>query len=116
MDPTLHWANPPAGIEGRDSCSAFAATPPPYTGPIPLVAHLHGAHVSEESGGYPEAWTLPAAADIPAGFANVGSFYDQFREEAAERFGTIWTPTRPRTNTRTIKAQPRCGTTTTPSA
>lgn len=44
-DPTLHWANPPASVSGRDSHSTFTSTPPPYTGPVPGVTHLHGAHV-----------------------------------------------------------------------
>lgn len=92
VDPTLHWANPRAGVSGRDSHSAFTTTPPPYTGPVPLVTHLHGAHVTEESDGYPEAWTLPAATNIPSGYATVGTYYEQFSQEAAERFGVVWRP------------------------
>src|SRR5574339_812859 len=30
VDPTLHWANPPGGIEGRDSRPTFFAIPGPY--------------------------------------------------------------------------------------
>lgn len=92
VDPTLHWANPPGGVGGRDSHTAFTSTPPPYSGPVPLVTHLHGAHVTEESDGYPEAWTLPAASDIPAGYAAVGSVYDQYKAEAAQRYGVAWQP------------------------
>jgi bilirubin oxidase len=92
VDPTLHWANPPGGIAGRDSKPAFTSTPPPYRGPVPFVTHLHGAHTTEESDGYPEAWYLPAARDIPAGFARVGSFYDRFKAEAQNRFGVTWAP------------------------
>ena len=92
VDPTLHWANPPGGVSGRDTHTTFASTPPPYTGPVPLVTHLHGAHVTEESDGYPEAWTLPAAGNIPAGYAAVGSFYDQYKAEAAARYGVAWQP------------------------
>ena len=90
VDPTLHWTNPPGGLSGRDGHTAFTSTPPPYTGPVPLVTHLHGAHVTEESDGYPQAWTLPTAANIPAGYANVGSFYDKYKQEAAARFGVAW--------------------------
>jgi len=79
IDPTLHWANPPGGNAGRDSHPTFTSTPPPYRGPVPLVTHLHGAHVNDDSDGYPEAWTLPAANNIPNGYARVGSFWDQFR-------------------------------------
>ena len=32
----------------------------PYLGPVPIVTHVHGAHVGPESDGYPEAWWLPA--------------------------------------------------------
>lgn len=42
VDPTLHWANPPGGASGRDSVPTFTSTPGPYTGPVPLVTHLHG--------------------------------------------------------------------------
>jgi bilirubin oxidase len=90
VDPTLHWANPPGGISGRDSRPEFTTTPGPYRGPVPFVTHLHGAHVTEESDGYPEAWYLPVAGNIPAGFARVGSFYDRFRDEARARHGVVW--------------------------
>jgi bilirubin oxidase len=90
VDPTLHWANPPGGTAGRDMRPDFATTPGPYTGPVPLVTHLHGSHVTEESDGYPEAWYLPNARNIPAGYAGVGSFYDRYRIEARSRFGTVW--------------------------
>jgi len=92
VDPTLHWANPPGGTAGRDGTTIFSSTPPPYTGPVPLVTHLHGAHVTEESDGYPEAWTLPAANNIPSGYANVGTFYNQYKAEAASLYGVAWQP------------------------
>jgi len=78
VDPTLHWANPPGGIAGRDSRPDFATTPGPYTGPVPIVTHLHGAHTREDSDGFAEAWYLPAAGNIPAGFARTGTFWDYF--------------------------------------
>ena len=37
--------------------------------------HVHGAHVNADSDGYPEAWWLPAASNIPAGYALTGSNY-----------------------------------------
>jgi len=90
VDPTLHWANPPGGGRGRDSRPVFSSTPGPYTGPVPIVTHLHGAHVTEESDGYPEAWYLPPAWDIPVGYATVGSYHDRYRAVAADRFGAEW--------------------------
>ena len=90
VDPTLHWANPPGGTSGRDSRPTFRSTPGPYRGPVPFVTHLHGAHVFEESDGYPEAWYLPDASNIPSGYATVGSFYDRYKSEASNRFGANW--------------------------
>jgi len=92
IDPTLHWANPPGGRAGRDSRPTFSSTPGRYRGPVPLVTHLHGSHTFEESDGYPEAWYLPNASNIPAGYATVGTFHDQFRAEAQSRFGVAWAP------------------------
>jgi spore coat protein A, manganese oxidase len=92
VDPTLHWANPPGGNSGRDSRPTFRSTPPPYRGPVPLVTHLHGAHSREENDGYPEAWYLPAAGNLPSGFARVGTFYDRFKSESQDATGSTWDP------------------------
>ena len=90
IDPTLHWANPPGGAAGRDSRPSFTETPGPYMGPVPIVTHLHGGHSNEESDGYAEAWYLPAGGNIPAGFATVGSFYDEFKAKFAAATGEVW--------------------------
>ncbi|MCQ6250147.1 multicopper oxidase domain-containing protein [Streptomyces malaysiensis] len=92
VDPTLHWANPPGGIAGRDSMPTFTRTPGPYAGPVPMVTHLHGGHSRQESDGYPEAWYLPVAKNIPAGFARVGTYYDEFRAEFERKYGIKWRP------------------------
>ncbi|MFF5172788.1 multicopper oxidase family protein [Micromonospora sp. NPDC000089] len=92
VDPTLHWANPPGGIRGRDSKPTFTTTPGPYTGPVPLVTHLHGGLTPEESDGYPEAWYLPQAGNIPAGYARVGTFYDRYKAQFARKYGVPWQP------------------------
>jgi len=93
VDPTLHWANPPGGVRGRDSRPTFAATPGPYTGPIPIITHVHGAvGVGDESDGYAEAWYLPKAKNIPAGYAKRGTWYDYFAGKAAARYGAAWGP------------------------
>ena len=74
VDPTLHWANPPGGTSGRDMRPTFSSTPGPYTGPVPMVTHVHGAvGVGDESDGYTEAWYLPAANNIPSGYATEGT-------------------------------------------
>jgi FtsP/CotA-like multicopper oxidase with cupredoxin domain len=93
VDQTLHWANPPGGLGDRDSRPVFGSTPGPYTGPVPIVTHLHGAAgVGDESDGYAEAWYLPAAENIPAGYATEGTWYDFFAGKAASKFGVTWGP------------------------
>lgn len=93
VDQTLHWANPPGGTAERDTRPTFASTPGPYTGPVPIVTHLHGAvGVGDESDGYPEAWFLPAASNIPGDYATEGTWYDFFAGKAAAKFGVAWGP------------------------
>jgi FtsP/CotA-like multicopper oxidase with cupredoxin domain len=100
VDPTLHWANPPQGSDPatygtgpRDSRPTFTSTPGRYTGPVPIVTHLHGADgVGDESDGYAEAWYLPAAGNIPGGYATEGTWYDFFAGKAASKFGVAWGP------------------------
>jgi len=91
VDQTLHWANPPGGTAGRDSRPTFLSTPGPYTGPVPIVTHVHGSvEVGDESDGYPEAWYLPAAGNIPAGHATEGTWYDFFAGKAAAKYDVAW--------------------------
>jgi spore coat protein A len=71
VDQTLHLANP---LERHNPA---AATRPPYRGPVPMIVHLHGAHVGEESDGYPEAWYLPDARDLPPRIATRGARFGQ---------------------------------------
>jgi FtsP/CotA-like multicopper oxidase with cupredoxin domain len=93
VDQTLHWANPPGGTAGRDTRPTFTSTPGPYTGPVPMVTHVHGAvGVGDESDGYAEAWYLPAANDVPAGYATEGTWYDFFAGKAQAGFGAAWGP------------------------
>jgi len=82
VDQTLHWANPPGP---RDEHGMEQA---PYTGPVPMVVHVHGAETTQESDGYAEAWYLPAASDIPSGISERGTFYDTFK--ASSPLGNLW--------------------------
>ncbi len=83
VDQTLHWANPPKANclmmpANRTDCET--TVPTAYTGPIPLVTHVHGAHVQPHSDGYPEAWWLPGAPGtkgIPASYAERGTHFGQ---------------------------------------
>jgi spore coat protein A len=79
VDQTLHWANPPGGEAGRDG---HGTSQDAYTGPVPVVTHVHGAHAPDWADGYTEAWYLPAAADIPPDHAAVGTWYDTFRAKS----------------------------------
>ena len=83
VDPTLHWANPPGG--GRPGHAPdFAST----------RRSLHGSGADrdpparraqrEESDGYPEAWYLPAANNIPAGFATDGHLLRLLQERVPQ--------------------------------
>ncbi|OGO26530.1 MAG: bilirubin oxidase [Chloroflexi bacterium RBG_16_52_11] len=93
VDPTLHWANPPGGTAGRDMRPTFAATPGSYTGPVPIVTHVHGAvGVGDESDGYAEAWYLPASNNIPADYATEGTWYNFFAGKAFAGYGESWGP------------------------
>ena len=93
VDPTLHWANPPGGTMHRDMRPTFESTPAPYTGPVPIVTHVHGAAgVGDESDGYAEAWYLPAANNVPAGYATTGTWYEFFANKALTKFGAAWGP------------------------
>ena len=86
VDRTLHWANPEL-LPCRDTGTPHTDCRPdesngdllldPYQGPVPIVTHVHGAHVNPESDGYPEAWWLPDAVGI-SDFAKRGSIFDQF--------------------------------------
>jgi spore coat protein A, manganese oxidase len=49
VDQTIHWADPLGRMGART----------PYAGPVPTVAHLHGAEVHSRYDGAPEAWMTP---------------------------------------------------------
>ena len=89
VDPTLHWANPPGP---RDVRPTFKTTPGAYKGPVPMITHVHGAHVDQTSDGYPEAWFLPNANNIPASYFKTGTFYDRYKPENESLFGQAWEP------------------------
>jgi spore coat protein A len=79
VDQTLHWANP---LGTHDS---HGTSHDSYTGPVPIVTHVHGAHTYEESDGYPEAWYL-------ADGSQVGTLYNTFKAQSDARLGLAWDP------------------------
>jgi bilirubin oxidase len=75
VDQTLHWANPgPKDV----------MDPSPYMGPVPIVTHVHGAHVASHSDGGPEAWYMPIASDMPAGYVLQGPTYASVSEAPSD--------------------------------
>jgi FtsP/CotA-like multicopper oxidase with cupredoxin domain len=96
VDPTLHWANPIGMRDRRPDpadplywAHAYLGADGRYTGPIPIVTHVHGAHTAEDSDGYAEAWYLPAPAYMDPNIAyTTGTFYDYFDA----KYGHGWAP------------------------
>jgi spore coat protein A len=74
IDSTLHWADPLN--QGH--------VPGPYTGPVPVVTHLHGGHTRSDSDGLPDAWFTPDF-DITGRLFNEVYTYDNDQEAA-----TLW--------------------------
>ena len=96
VDRTLHWANPEmlpcvdetTAATGNSSratdcrpapfANPLATLHAPYDGPVPVVVHVHGAHVGPESDGYPEAWWLPKDVAGADGYAKTGFMANKF--------------------------------------
>jgi FtsP/CotA-like multicopper oxidase with cupredoxin domain len=100
IDRSLHWANPEQAPCTVPTTTGTDCAPDPtnplnqvggsfdlslgYPGPVPLVTHLHGAHVNARSDGYPESWYLPDAvlADgvtpISMQYVTRGTQFNQF--------------------------------------
>jgi spore coat protein A, manganese oxidase len=74
VDQTVHWANPLGGGAMRSQSQES------YTGPVPIVTHLHGGHSPSISDGLPESWYLPAASNLPDGIETRGMTYGSVQE------------------------------------
>lgn len=91
VDQTVHWAEP----ENNPVMEPY-----PYLGPVPIITHVHGAHVASHSDGLPDAWYLPAASDIPAEYSDRGVDYQSqgtptpgsaiFQYSNDQRAATLW--------------------------
>lgn len=100
VDRTLSFANPErmpcadpvtgAMLPGAPDCRPYVDPVAPdarlaqtYTGPVPMVVHVHGAETSPYSDGFTESWWLPSGVDpktrapLSATYATQGSRYDQ---------------------------------------
>ena len=92
---TLHWANPPWTASMGDphiDCRGQIRSPTRVR--CPSSPTCTGPH-TEDSDGYPEAWFLPKANNIPAGYAMGGSLYDSYKQSSRIAAGQSWDPARP---------------------
>ena len=74
IDSTLHWADPleQGHVEG------------PYTGPVPIVTHLHGGHTASDSDGLPDAWFTPD-------FEHTGELFNEiYTYDNDQQAATLW--------------------------
>jgi len=76
VEQMIHWAMP-------------VMTPDPYSGPVPIVTHLHGGEVPSESDGGPYAWFTPGYAIKGAawGIDGTDSVYQYANTQEA---ATLW--------------------------
>jgi FtsP/CotA-like multicopper oxidase with cupredoxin domain len=86
VDQTLDWADP------LNQSSTLAVPPPPYSGPVPLVTHLHGAEVPSEFDGGPEAWFTATGLHGSAyrTFSPVGSNATMYQYPNQQEATTLW--------------------------
>lgn len=70
VDQTMHWADP-LGQHGATTA---------YVGPVPAVAHLHGAETPSSTDGGPDAWWTPGFAHKGPGFVTDTYTYPNSQE------------------------------------
>ena len=88
QDLTVHWADPSHTTRSNQCANATTLSPPclqPGSGPIPAVAHLHGAEVLSAFDGHPDAWFTPNAALTGPGFVSNTYNYPNTQEAT-----TLW--------------------------
>jgi spore coat protein A len=81
VDSTLHWADPlgTGHVHG------------PYTGPVPIVTHLHGGHTRSDSDGLPDAWFTPDSNDPDLVPDYTGSLYNEiYTYDNDQEAATLW--------------------------
>src|SRR5215467_12053526 len=88
LDLTVHWSDP-LHITQNNNCTNSTVLPAaceqPYGGPIPAVAHLHGAEVLSAFDGHPDSWFTPNTAMKGPGF--VSNTYNYVNTQEAT---TLW--------------------------
>jgi spore coat protein A, manganese oxidase len=114
VDPTLHWAG---GNKDRDTRPTYVSTPGRYTGPVPIVTHVHGAvGVADDSDGYAEAWYLPQPRTFPRATPGAGPGSTSSPPRRLMRTASGGVRASPCSSTRTRIGPRRPGTTTMRSA
>jgi hypothetical protein len=116
VDPTLHWANPPGGAAGRDMRPAFTSTPGPYTGPVPIVTHLHGGTARKKATAMPRPGSCPRQTTSRAASPQWVPFTFLFGTNSRKNPARFGRPARRPSSMRTNNGQGPSGITTTPSA
>jgi FtsP/CotA-like multicopper oxidase with cupredoxin domain len=90
VDQTLKWANP-LGLLDTDPARVL-----PYSGPQPVVPHLHGGEVRSDSDGGPDEWWTPGGEGFlstpPAagGKRGPGYYKNIYSYPNAQEAATIW--------------------------
>ena len=79
IDQTLHWADP-LGCNMDPSCDMQR-----YTGPVPVVTHLHGGEVPSAFDGDPESWFTPGLGIKGPAFVTSSYTYPNTQEAT-----TLW--------------------------
>ena len=82
VDTSIHWTDP----------TGAGHTPgEPYTGPMPIATHLHGAHVDDRSDGHPHAWYTPDGPDADSMPDLTGPMYNEVYTYPNDQDGTtLW--------------------------
>lgn len=91
VDQTLAWANPLGLLPGDAARSA------PYSGPQPVVPHLHGGELRSDSDGGPDEWWTPGGEGYlsgplaaPGGIRGPGYYKNIYDYPNAQEAATIW--------------------------
>jgi spore coat protein A len=90
VDQTIHWANPLGLLPGNPLRYS------PYSGPQPVVPHLHGGELRSDSDGGPDEWWTPGGEGFlstnpaPGGIRGPGYFKNIFNYPNTQEAATIW--------------------------
>ena len=95
VDPTLHWANPPGGMAGRDTRPDF--TGQPRLAPTPARSRWSPTSTAPWASatramGTPKPGTCRTGANLPTDYADRGTWYDFFAAKAKKGYGATWGP------------------------